>query len=168
MVPKQRNPFINALVIDYIAYVVPNPKSDPDPTHVYGYMVDVMEHTRVYTSKAHRELIFKLSDNAQKLYLFIFYSLNYNYQYVLLPFDKVAKGYKRDNDKRSLSKRTWHETICELVSANVIDLKEKETQSYWINPILFFAGDRLEMFPQCGVKAVTQRGKEPQLLKVRI
>lgn len=146
------NPFINDLHIPYIEVIKKGSKLGTLNEVIDSYEFEQIRHAKLFVSPETRNFIFSnLSMYARDMFLMLQYIINQNYTYVILTYEKIKQVY---NDEK-YGKRRYDETIRELHKFAIIDLKSKEENSYWYNPIYFSSGDRLKMYPECKVKIQT-------------
>ena len=148
---KKRNPFISNLVVPYIAYVT-DVKRLAAENEYYGYEVEATSHTRIYNTKKHRELIWSLSMYARDVFLAMQYFVQPGNSYVVINYTKMQAL----TPSVHLSPRRYADTIRELVKAALIDYKDSKAGEFWYDPQFFFAGNRLDAFPECAVKVATK------------
>jgi len=148
---KPINPFVNPLHVPYIEYIT-NTEFKHSELLTYGFEVEAETYMRLYVSKKRREFIFgTLSPKAREIFTLLLYVTNPEYQYTLLPFDKVQESFN------GYSRRRYEDAIRELIKYSVIDIRSREDSSFWYNPIYFASDNRLNMFPQCKVKIKSVR-----------
>lgn len=141
------NPFTIGLVIPYTEIITKYNDSKTEDS----YKIEAESYTRVYTSKTRRLYLFsKLSMYARDMVLAMFYVTNYEYEYVILSYDKFKNLYSVSDPH--YGKRRYEDTIRELHRYSIIDCKDKEKGQYWYNPAYFVTGNRLNMFPECAIR----------------
>jgi len=145
------NPFINTLYVPYKEIIT----SAKDGAIESSYKIEAESYSRIYTSKARRDYIFNsLSMYARDMLMAMLYVTNYDYQYVILTYDKFKELYAATDP--NYGKRRYEDTIRELHKFSIIDCKDKERNQYWFNPVYFISGNRLNMFPECAVRVSTE------------
>lgn len=103
-------------------------------------LVEEQSYTKIYHDTDYRDIILGLSEKATKLYLYITYRVNSNEDYVWLNnihFQELMK-YK---------KRQYVECVHELVRYGIIT-PTIYPETYFINPLIFFCGNRLKKYPE--------------------
>jgi hypothetical protein len=145
---KVRNPFENALVVNYVRVITEVRAGQI--TNEYSYEAD--SYTRLYNSKANRELMFSLSMWARDLILAMQYWVQAGNKHVILPFERVKELYVNDP---KYGKRRYDETIRELIKHSIIDYKDRENGEYWYDAKIFASGNRIHMFPESLFKVKT-------------
>lgn len=159
---KDRNPFVNGLVVPYKEFITKYKPTDTG-THSFGYKVETDRHFRVYTSKARREFLFReLSIYARDMLSAMQHFCNPDYKYILFTYEKM-----QDLCTTPLSKRRFNDTVRELVRNAIIDYKDKPNGEFWYNPTFFAPGNRIEMYPECAIKVDSEYiGDRNKLLSV--
>jgi hypothetical protein len=148
---REINPFLNNLSVPYIE-VIKTVKFINGELTKDSYELEAEQYVRLYSKKSNREFIFnELSIYARDMVLSIMYMINYDYQYIILNYDKFNKLHGG-----SYSRRRYDDTVRELHKKAVIDLKDKTHNQYWYNPALFAGGNRITMYPECMVKVSTR------------
>ena len=96
---------------------------------------------KVYTKSENRLHVANLSNGAKSLYLHIVYEIPYGKDYIEINF----KRYMQENNISSLN--TYKAALQELHSQLFI-CPSVVKGIYWINPRLFFAGNRVTKYPK--------------------
>ena len=143
---RVNNPFLNSLIVPYIEviksikYVEGQPIKD-------SYEIESTKHIRVYTSPRTRDLLFNdLSMYARDMFLAIQYTLNEDYYYIIMSYEKMQEVYKVSEPK--YGKRRYEATIRELHKYGIIDCKDRVRNQWWYNPVYLAPKSRLIMFPE--------------------
>lgn len=98
--------------------------------------------TKLYVKAENRLIISKLSSKAQRLYIWLTYELEYSKDYLWIN----RKRYMSENDISSIN--TFKDAVEELCRYLIIyPTLEGKKDFYWINPRLFFCGDRVKKYP---------------------
>lgn len=144
-----RNPFIETLTIPFIRVInskpIPYKLANGEEITDY-YDVEQQEFARIYKNYNNYLSLSKLSGNANKLYLFITYSISKDAQSIKLD-EKELCGLFKCGDRQI--KRIKAELIDEAI---IIHNKDNR---YWVNPRFFASGNRLTMFPENKVLITT-------------
>lgn len=112
--------------------------------HVYlpsGYYAEQQQSVKIYYCTKCKNLIASMSDKAQRLYLHVLYHLEKKVDY----FQLNKEDYMRKNNIKSNT--TFLAAVEELVTFGVIGLTGYKSV-FWVNPILFFPGDRVSRYPE--------------------
>lgn len=137
------NPFQYSLEIP-VTVIISNTEYVKDPAD--GIIINkkiFLERTpvvKIYTSKETEQFVYNLSDRAQRLYLHILYNLNAAVDYIQIN----RRTYMDEQKIKSVN--TYKAAEKELIRYNFILHTEYKTV-FWINPNLFFAGSRIQKYP---------------------
>lgn len=102
--------------------------------------VDSAAFTKVYVSKENRLILNKVSPRGKEMILWIIQSLTAGEDSIRIG----RKRYMEENEIKSIN--TYKEAINELVRYGfIVNTINKDT--YWINPVFMFRGDRLKKYP---------------------
>lgn len=143
------NPFVTDLKIPVTRTIAPNQYTfvvdmdDSEKVGTYtktGFYIDKVQSSRVYYTANAKEKIYKLSDKAQRLYLYLLYNLPKSKPYVQIN----KQNYMVKNEVKS--RITYSNAIKELIAEGFITGTQYKTV-YWINPTLFTSGNRLKIYP---------------------
>ncbi len=96
---------------------------------------------KVYVKPENRVSIANLSSGAQRLYLHILHKVEYGMDYVEIN----VVGYMKENRVGSVN--TYKKALDELIRYYFI-AQSKIKGVYWINPRLFFRGNRKDKYPK--------------------
>lgn len=150
MIEKANNPYesLTGLVVPVYRKVANFKFVDGEPK-AEQYFVEADNYVRLYTGPARRQHIFKLSSKARDMFLLILYCMNHDYNYVVLSYNKVNTMHHEYGGvgTKDLYKRTFKDTIKELIAHNMLDVKDVKKETYWINPAYFFPGSRATRYP---------------------
>lgn len=105
-----------------------------------SYMAERTQSTKIYYCEDCRHRVFELSDKAQRLFLYILYSLKRGKDWIQIN----KENYKSKNGIKSDT--TVNEAIKELVTNSFIQPTVVFKTAYWINPLYFFSGNRLKKY----------------------
>lgn len=104
------------------------------------YYAERMQSTKIYYCVDCKEGIYNLSDKAQRMYLYILYNLKRGKDWIQIN----REYYMSKNNVKSIN--TFNGALKELVSEGFIATTAYKSV-FWINPNLFFSGNRLAKFP---------------------
>lgn len=137
------SPFISSLVIpvNKIAYEGQY-KYDADGviSKVYG-SVERELSCKLYISPERRKIMNMLSTRAKGLFLWVMYEVDRNKDYMWLN----KKRYMEENDINSIN--TYRNAVDELIRYGLL-CKSVVNDVYWINPAMFFGGNRITKYPK--------------------
>ena len=124
---------------------------DFTPKYVAGVELPVLVHstfiredepiTKLYILPKWRDIISKLSPNSTKLFTFIAYELESNSEIIWI---NVAR-FQKEFEVKSIN--TYKKSVIELQQKNIINPVAGYKNVYWINPQIFWRGDRPGTFP---------------------
>ncbi len=142
------NPFTNSLLIPVTKTYSPNqytfhPEPDAEKLGIYlptGFYMDKVQSSRVYYSAGAKEIVYGLSDKAQRLYLYILYNMQKGKPYIQINKD----NYMTKNNVKS--RITYAGALKELIRYGFIAGTMYRTV-YWVNPMMFTSSNRLRMYP---------------------
>lgn len=137
------NPFCQGLVINVTK------KWDSDKK-VYdegilidsNYLLEKKLKTSVYRDKDYKKLILGLSNSGIRVYTYIIYSLDRNEDYIWLDKQNLC----RDLSMKSIN--TLNSGLEELMINKIIVPTGIYKDVYWINPDIFFCGNRVNKYPK--------------------
>ena len=95
----------------------------------------------VYVASDNRKTIACLGNSGKSLYLHILYELDYGVDYIEIMVDR----YMKENDVKSIN--TYKEGLNNLMRYAIIYPVANVSGVYWINPRYFFAGSRVNKYP---------------------
>lgn len=104
------------------------------------FYFEITPMTKIFKTPLHRRLIGLLSDNAKCLLYWIFFEIQANQDFVLI--NKTR--YLKENNIKSLN--TYKNAINEL-HAELVICPSPVKDVYFINPRLFFCGNRVKNYP---------------------
>lgn len=136
-----KNPFVSSLVIrvNKIAYKGQYRKDGDDLVPVYSN-VETEPYCKVYISPERRQLMNGLTKGGKGLLLWVLYEVDRNKDYLWLN----KKRYMEENEINSIN--TYRSAIDELVRYGWL-CKSVVSDVFWINPSLFFGGNRVTKYP---------------------
>lgn len=102
-------------------------------------LVEYKTATKLFHDVDYRNIILRLNGNALKLFIFISYQLDVNEDYLWINRSLFMKT-------TTLSKKDLNKAIDDLIRYGLITYT-KYTDVYFINPLIFFSGDRLKKYP---------------------
>lgn len=103
-------------------------------------LVEEQKYTKVYHDVDFRDILLLLDEYPLKLVLFIMYQINVNEDYVWIN-SRLFQDKTKLRDKRDYI--TALETLIRYGVLSPTIYKDV----YWINPLIFFAGNRLHKYP---------------------
>jgi hypothetical protein len=98
------------------------------------------DFVKVYTNPEHRKIVCGLSDSAKRLFLWIVYEVEAGKDWVWIN----KKEFMKEVGITSIN--TYKKAMSELVRYGFIQLS-LVGDVFWINPRLFFAGSRVNKYP---------------------
>lgn len=137
------NPFLDGLSIEVNKVVNPS-HFKPDLRGVMqpvSYYSERDQSTKIYRDLDNKKLIAGLSSAAQRLYLYILYSIDTAQDYII--FNRSR--YMSLNGITSIN--TVKKAIKELINCKIIGDSEYKDIVFYINPAIFFAGSRINKYP---------------------
>lgn len=105
-----------------------------------GHFVEQQPATRLYHQVENRLLVSLLSPGAKSLFLWIMYELDVSKDYLWINKER----YMKENNITSIN--TYKEARNQLITSLVIT-PTIYTDTYWINPKIFFCGSRVTKYP---------------------
>lgn len=102
-----------------------------------------LEHERyakVFLEGGKRKAVCNLSGSASKMFTWLMYELESGKDYIWINKDR----YMQETGVRSIN--TFKDNVRELVGSGLIAVS-LEQNVFWINPRLFFCGDRTKKYP---------------------
>jgi len=138
----QNNPFTNNLkiVVSKLEDKTTYQSTDGILLHKQYYF-EREPYIKLYNNPIHRKLLANLSGNSIKLLFWIMYRIIRNQDYIKI--DKTA--YLKENKINSIN--TYKAAIKEL-QINLIICPAIIKDHYFINPCIFFAGNRIKNYPE--------------------
>lgn len=105
------------------------------------FLLESEHKTQVYTNSDSRKFIAALSLKAKSLYLWLIYDIEYSKEYVWI---NVVRYMKENN----VSANTYRDSMKELVKKGIIYPIFELSNMFWVNPRLFFKGNRIKTFKE--------------------
>jgi len=139
----KRNPFVLSLRID-ATKMSDAGKFVPDSEGVMlpvQYLFEKERSAKIYYHPGAKDIIYKLSSGAKCLYLFLIYHLEPSCDYIRLN----SEHYMALNGIKSI--KTYRNAVRELCRYCFISESADYRGVYWINPMLFFSGNRITKYP---------------------
>ncbi len=142
------NPYTNSLLIPVTKTFSPGQYTfhmdieHPENVGTYlptGFYMDKVQSSRVYYSAGMKDIVYGLSDRAQRLYLYILYNMQKSKPYVQIN----KENYMTKNSIKS--RITYANALEELIRYGFI-VKTIYKTVFWTNPMMFSAGNRLKMY----------------------
>jgi hypothetical protein len=124
--------------------------STADTSEIYS--VEVEKFTKVFNRSAYRVHIMSLPSRARDLCFWLIYEAEAGKDYVWI-------NKNRYMEECDISLNTFKAAVSDLIKAIVI-VPTAVPQVYWINPLFFFNGNRLEKFKDKLVNVKDQTNKD--------
>lgn len=105
-----------------------------------SYYIERLQSTKIYYCPECKDRIYGLSDKAQRMYLYILYNINRGKDWIQIN----KENYKTRNKIKSDT--TVNEALKELMTEGFISATIYKS-AFWINPTLFYSGNRLKKYP---------------------
>lgn len=138
------NPLANDLSIvatrriDYAQMITDEDTGELIPT---TNLIEKNRNVKIFYGTGCKEMVYNLSPGAKSLYLFVLYNLEPNQDWIQIN----SQRYMTKNSIKSIN--TYKEALKELCRylfiAPTLDYKDV----FWINPMLFFCGSRINKYP---------------------
>lgn len=96
---------------------------------------------KMYCSAERRIIIMNCSPRAKELILWVMFEINSNEDYIWINKERYMK------EASIVSVNTYKDALLELIRYGVLALSGIPSV-YWINPDIFFKGDRVKKYPQ--------------------
>ena len=117
-------------------------KHDSDNTALpHEYQLEADTKISVYTHTDNRLMVARLNAGSKSLYLHIMYELESGVDYIEI----MWKRYMKENNISSIN--TYKEALKYLIRYAIIAPVYGVEGVYWINPRYFFAGSRVNKYP---------------------
>lgn len=136
------NPFVSSLVIhvNEIAFKQNYQKDEDIIVPKFG-RVEVDVSCRVYISASRRKLMNELSSRAKELLLWVIYEVDPNKDYMWLN----KRRYMEESGIASIN--TFKAALKDLIAKGFI-CPSTVSGIYWINPAIFYSGNRITSYPK--------------------
>ena len=137
------NPFVNNLQIEATKLTdtgkyVPDEDGTMLPCTV---LVEKRQSTKIFYCSGCKDMIYNLSPGAKSLYLFVLYNLDSGQDWIQINI----QWYMTKNNIKSIN--TYKEAVKELCRYLFLSQTVDYKDVYWINPMLFFSGNRITKYP---------------------
>lgn len=105
-------------------------------------LVEEQKSTKIYHDVSYRDLLFTLKERPLKLLLYIMYQIEPNEDYIW-----INNVHFQDHVK--CNKKDYREAVESLIDSSVLACCKysKFSEVYYINPLIFFCGNRLKKYP---------------------
>lgn len=158
-----KNPFEGVLVVKVKEFTsmgsFDNPELHEGILIHSKYLIEDEPCSKVYTQSQLRHLVAALSPAATKLFVFMMYELEKNKPYVWINYSRYVREFKEGNEliadknnKKKISINTYKKALNELDAKLIIKPVTGYKDTYWINPQVFWSGNRITSFPNRVVK----------------
>jgi hypothetical protein len=104
------------------------------------YFIDVSNKVTLYEFRAKKEMLLSLNAEVVKMMMVIVASIQDRIDSVYLNKDTYCK-------KAKIGNKMFYKCIDKLVEIKAIERHKGKASTYWINPAFFFAGNRLNKYP---------------------
>lgn len=104
----------------------------------YCFTVEQEQFTKVFNKSAYRLHIMSLSPKARDLYLWLIYEIDCGKDYIWV-------NKERYMEELNVSVNTINSAIQDLI-ASIVIVPSAIKDVFWINPLFFFNGNRLEKY----------------------
>ena len=136
------NPYISKLVIEATKVVesgmyINDQNGVPQPVE---RLIEKQKYAKVFYCTGCKERVYNLSAGAKSLYLYIIYNLKANKDWIHIN----REWYMSKNGIKSIN--TNKDAVKELSRYEFLCLNAEYKDLFWINPALFFTGDRIKKF----------------------
>lgn len=138
------NPLANEFVID-VTKVIDDKAFIPDKDGVAVPVSSLLEKTKatkVYYSAGAKDAMYNLSAVAKCMYLFLIYNVKPNQDWIQID----PEWYMKKNNVNSIN--TYKKAVTELCRYLFIARSEVYKNVFWINPKLFFNGNRVRKYKE--------------------
>jgi hypothetical protein len=130
------NPFVRNVIIRGKRIIYQNKDGLKEDS---GNVVEDNLFVRLYINEANNSRLKNLSHTSLYLLNYIFIEIISGEDYIQLGYGNVTKVLK-------MSKDTYSKAISDLKTNDIIRDKEVKKGLYWINPLVFFKGDRIKKY----------------------
>lgn len=146
------NPFSQELVVEATRYVDEGIIIDDNGEKILAsHLIEKQKYTKLYHIAGGCTKAMALSSGALRMFVFIAYHLDGTKDYLRI----TPENYNKKTQKGSLN--TYKRAIMELVDECYITPTIFKNW-YWINPVIFFGGSRINKFKN-KVKVINDRPK---------
>ena len=139
-----RNPLANDLCItatqriDYGQMITDEDTGELVPS---VSLIEKDRNVKIFYGKGCKEMVYNLSPGAKSLYLFVLYNLEPNQDWIQIN----SQWYMTKNSIKSIN--TYKEALKELCRYLFLSPTLDYKDVFWINPMLFFCGNRINKYP---------------------
>ncbi|WP_138432398.1 hypothetical protein [Winogradskyella algicola] len=114
---------------------------DKEEEHSFSnsYIVDRDYSTKLYRSRDTEDIIFALSNSGQKLFLYLLLHIQRKSDSIQLIPSKIEK-------KTGMKETSFNKARSELKKKGIIKKKTGRDRMYWVNPHIFFNGNRPKFY----------------------
>ncbi len=137
------NPFVNNLQIEATKLTDLNKfVADADGTMLpVTTLIEKRQNTKIFYCTACKDMVYNLSPGAKSLYLYVLYNLESGQDWIQVN----VQWYMTKNGVKSIN--TYKEAMKELCRYLFLSQTVDYKDVYWINPMLFFSGNRIAKYP---------------------
>lgn len=125
-------------LIDYGSYVEDSVTNERTPVSA---LIEKNRVAKLFYGKGNKEMVYNLSPGAKSLYLFVLYNLEPNQDWIQIN----VEWYMNKNNIKSIN--TYKDAAKELCRYLFLAATMDYKNVFWINPSLFFCGNRLDKYP---------------------
>lgn len=139
-----RNPFSVGLKIE-VSKITDTKRYRPDAEGIMypvDYLIEKERMTKIYHFAGAKDMVYNLSPSAKCLYLFVLYNIEVGEDYIRLNTER----YMQKNRVKSIN--TYKKAVKELIRYCFLSQSADYKEVYWINPMLFFSGSRVNKYPE--------------------
>lgn len=138
-----RNPFTIPLKIE-VTRITDTKKYIPDTDgimHPVEFLMERQQSTKLFYFAGAKEEVFNLSVSAKSMLLYVLYSLESGKDYIRMN----QANYMSKNSVKSIN--TYKDALKELCRYCFLSQSVDYKDVYWINPLRFFSGSRIDKYP---------------------
>ncbi len=136
--PFANNLFIEATKLTDIGKFIIDTNGDRQPV---TSLVEKRQNVKLFYCTGCKDIVYNLSPGAKSLYLFVLYNLESGQDWIQLN----SQWYMTKNNVKSIN--TFKEAAKELCRYLFLSLSVDYKDVYWINPMMFFSGNRITKYP---------------------
>lgn len=136
------NPFVNNLLIEATKLTETNKFVLSDGIQVpVTTLIEKRQNAKLFYCSGCKDMVYNLSPGAKSLYLFVLYNLESGQDWIQIN----VQWYMTKNSIKSIN--TYKEAAKELCRYLFLSQTVDYKDVYWINPMLFFSGNRIAKYP---------------------
>lgn len=137
------NPFVNNLQIEATRLTDTGKfvRDTDGVLHPVTTIVEKRQNVKIFYCTACKDMVYNLSPGAKSLYLFVLYNLDSGKDWIQLN----SQWYMTKNNVKSVN--TFKDAVKELCRYMFLNQTADYRDVYWINPMLFFSGNRIAKYP---------------------